>query len=130
MKVVTKQFLYWTPRVLTLLFAAFITLFAFDVFSESNGFWETALGLCIHLIPTAFIIAVLALSWKREWIGGIIFILLAIIYVPVAVSRLRAWLSASLVIAGPMLLIGVLFIVNWLHRSQIRGSSESQQEKQ
>jgi hypothetical protein len=68
-----KQLLFWTPRILSLLFALFISLFALDVFSEGHGFWKTLLALLMHLIPTAVILIVLAISWNREWVGGILF---------------------------------------------------------
>src|SRR5262249_53398337 len=71
MKTTSKRLLFWTPRVLCLLFAAFISLFALDVFGESRGFWQTALALAMHLIPTFILLAVLALSWRWEWIGGL-----------------------------------------------------------
>ena len=47
-----RQFLFWSPRVLTILFALFLSLFALDVFEEDRDFWGTALALFMHLIPT------------------------------------------------------------------------------
>ncbi len=41
MKRPMKQFLFWSPRVLTILFALFLSLFALDVFGEGYGFWAT-----------------------------------------------------------------------------------------
>lgn len=121
MQPLTRRLLYWTPRVLTILFAIFISLFALDVFSEGKGFWETALALLMHLIPTAIIIGVLVLSWRREWIGAILYVALAILYVVWAWGRFP--LGTYLFIAGPLVLTGALFMVNWLLRAQIRGDS-------
>ena len=45
--------LYWAPRILSIIFAGFISLFALDVFNEGHSFWETLLALAVHLIPTA-----------------------------------------------------------------------------
>src|SRR5437763_16456396 len=65
-----KSWLFWTPRVLCLLFAVFISLFALDVFNENIGFWRTFAALSIHLIPTAIVLVVLAIAWRWELIGG------------------------------------------------------------
>jgi hypothetical protein len=40
-----KRILLWTPRVLSLLFALFVSLFALDVFGQGYGFWQTTLAL-------------------------------------------------------------------------------------
>jgi hypothetical protein len=34
-----RRMLFWTPRLLSILFAIFISLFALDVFGEGYGFW-------------------------------------------------------------------------------------------
>ncbi|RPH91931.1 MAG: hypothetical protein EHM72_18180, partial [Calditrichaeota bacterium] len=75
-----RKLLYWSPRVLCIVFAAFTALFAMDVFDGSRGFLETLLALFMHLIPTFALIAVLVVSWRWEWIGGVVFILLAVLY--------------------------------------------------
>jgi hypothetical protein len=61
-----KQLLFWSPRILCLLFAAFISIFAADVLGEGYGFWKTILALLIHLIPTWLVLIVLAVSWRRR----------------------------------------------------------------
>ena len=37
----SKQLLFWTPRILGILFALFLSMFALDVFGEGYGFWGT-----------------------------------------------------------------------------------------
>ena len=64
---------FWAPRILCLLFAAFISLFALDVFGENHGFWQTVFALLMHLLPTGLLLVILALSCRWEWIGGILF---------------------------------------------------------
>lgn len=76
----TKRILYWTPRVLCILFALFITLFAFDVFAEGLSVPKVILALLLHLIPTAVIVIVLIISWRREWVGAIVYVALAVAY--------------------------------------------------
>jgi hypothetical protein len=111
MKHIGNGVIHWTPRVLTILFALFISMFAMDVFGEGRGFWETALALLMHLIPTIFIVAVLIASWRWPWIGGIIFPLLAALYVYWAWGKFPA--QVYITMAGPLLLIAVLFLLDW-----------------
>jgi hypothetical protein len=121
MKTPYKQLLYWTPRILGLLFAAFISLFALDVFDGKHGFWETALALAMHLIPTAILLALLALSWRWEWIGAIVFPALGVFYIVQFWQRFH-W-SVYVVIAGPLFLLGILFLFNWIRRSELHAKT-------
>jgi hypothetical protein len=117
------RILRWSPRVLALTFGAFITLFALDAFSESNGFVEMLVGFIIHLLPTFLVLGIVMISWKREWIGAILFTVLAILYVASVWERYQLrWWSSYLLIGGPMLVVAVLYGVNWILRDQIRGS--------
>jgi hypothetical protein len=111
-----KRILYWAPRILTILFAAFISIFALDVFGEGYGFWETVLALTMHLIPTALLVILLILSWRWEWVGAI-YIVLGFVYI----FSMRGFpVSVYLIISGPAFLIGVLFLINWVYRAKIR----------
>lgn len=116
MKRPTKRLLFWSPRVLAILFALFLSLFAVDVFGEGYGFWGTALALSMHLIPTGVILVVLALSWRWEWVGALLFVYLGVHYLFMALPH-ADWIA---VISGPLFLIGILFYLNWLYRKQIR----------
>jgi len=109
----TKRFLYWTPRVLGILFALFITLFAFDVFAEGLSVPKVILALLLHLIPTAVIVIVLIISWRREWVGAIVNVALAGAYLIWQWGRLP-W-TMFLLVSGPLFLIGVLFLINWIY---------------
>ena len=106
-----SRVLFWTPRILSLLFAAFISIFAADTFGEEYGFWDTLLRLTLHLIPTAVVLAILAISWRREWVGGILFTALGALYLVLFWGRFH-W-SAYAAISGPLFLIGLLFLGSW-----------------
>jgi len=118
MQIKTRQVLFWTPRILGILFAMFISLFALDVFSESYGFWETILALLIHLVPTYLVIIALYLAWRWEWIGAILFIGLGVFYLIMAWGKFP-W-DTYLIISGPLFLVGFLFLVNWVYNAEIR----------
>jgi len=105
----SSKALYLTPRILTIIFIIFLSLLALDVFAEYN-FPEVLIALFMHLIPTFILIVITIIAWKWETIGGIIFIILGILYMILAGSR--GHLLASLILAGPLFLIGILFILN------------------
>jgi hypothetical protein len=104
------RLLYWLPRVLGLLYAGFISMFAADVFGEQPGFWRTTLALLVHLIPTAIVLVVLAIGWRWNLVGAAGFIALGLLYT-VRFSNHPDWI---LFIAGPTFVIGFLFLLNWL----------------
>ncbi len=118
MKKRTQQFLYWTPRVVCILFASFLSLFALDVFEGGFGFPKVILALLIHLIPVFLLIISLLVAWRLEWVGAILFVALAVGYV--VLSGGRENLIAYIIISGTSLLIGILFLLNWLYRDKLR----------
>lgn len=114
MNKMTRQILFWSPRILGILFAVFTSIFAFDVFDEGYDFWDTALALALHLIPTFIVLVSVAISWRREWLGGILFLGLAIFYVIWTWGRFP--LSVYVLISGPMVVISLLYFVNLKYR--------------
>jgi hypothetical protein len=118
-----KRTLYWTPRVLCIAFAAFIAIFAMDVFQEGVPAWQVAVALLMHLLPTFVVLLVLALSWRREWAGGALFIALGLLYLLWARNKPFFGWDVVLLIAAPLFLVGVLFLLNWRYRAQLRPGS-------
>jgi hypothetical protein len=121
MKKPVKRVVFWTPRILGVLFAMFISIFALDVFGEGYDFWETIVALLMHLVPTGIIVIALAIAWRWEWIGALLFTGLGAGYVIMAWGRFE-WVT-YLLIAGPSFLIGALFLVNWFFRAELRSST-------
>jgi hypothetical protein len=111
-----RKLLFWTPRALVMLFAVFVSLFALDVFTEGYNFGETILALIMHLIPTAVILIVLAIAWRWEWLGGILFIGLGVLYI-VLFWDPDNW-PTYLMISGPLFLVGTLFLLNWFYKRE------------
>ena len=121
----SKRALFWTPRALSILFIAFLSLFALDVFDGHLGFWQTALALTMHLIPSFVLIAALVLAWRWEWIGAALYGTAGLMYVGWVVSLSRPVppairLNWILAIAGPAFVIAGLFLANWLKRGDLR----------
>lgn len=115
----SRRALLWTPRALCIAFALLLSLFALDVFNEGYGFWRTLGALLMHLIPAAMVLVVLALAWRWGWIGTVVFAGLGMYY------ALTAWRHPDwvLTISGPLFVIAALFLVNWLKRVELRGTS-------
>ena len=114
-----KGFLFWTPRVLGILVVLLLTLLSTDVFVEEYTFWESILGFLIHMLPAFAIITLLAFAWRWEWVGALGFIAFGVWYVAITWSNDMHW-SAYAVLAGVPILIGILFLVGWVKRGEIR----------
>ena len=114
----TAVIFYWTPRLLSILFAVFISIFALDVFGEGTGFWQTVVALLRHLMPTLFIILTLVLAWRWEWIGAVVFSALGVLYIIMVFGRFP--LSVYFIISGPLFLVSFLFLLNWMYRKKLK----------
>ncbi|NMB48203.1 hypothetical protein GYA13_02020 [Candidatus Kuenenbacteria bacterium] len=117
-----SKFIYWTPRILSIIFILFLALFSLDVFGNNYTFWETVVGLLMHNIPSFILLILLLISWRYEIVGGVAFILAGLLYLFSLFSPGHfEWymLSWSLLIAGPAFLIGALFLANWFQKKKI-----------
>ncbi len=116
-----SKFVYWTPRILSIIFILFLAMFSLDVFEGNHGFWGTVVGLFMHNIPVFILSILLIISWKHEIVGAIAFILAGIIYIILLLMNNQfEWymLSWSVTIAGPAFLVGILFLINWLRKKK------------
>ena len=113
-----NPWLYWTPRVLTILFIIFIGLFSLDIFGNNYSFWETVVGLFMHNILTLILIAFLIIAWKWEWLGTVGFFLFGIGYILILFMNKFEWymISWSLIVAVPAIIIGILWWINWINK--------------
>ena len=114
-----NQYLYWTPRVLAILFILFLMMFSLDIFDMDLDFWGTVLGLFMHNIPALILAAILAVSWKYEIVGGIGFIGGGLFYIGMLlkISELEwGMLIPIALISGPAFLVGILFLVGWFKK--------------
>jgi Flp pilus assembly protein protease CpaA len=114
----TARLLYWSPRILAIAFAVFISIFALDVFGENHGFWPTALAFSIHMIPTMIVVAILIAAWRWEWVGAVVYALLTALYLWWGLPRRP--LLGVLMIATPLLVIAGLFLADWIERAKLR----------
>jgi len=120
-----NKFIFWTPRVLSILFIIFLALMSLDVLEGNYGFWRTILGLFMHNIPAIILLIVLIVSWKYEIIGGISFILAGILYTSMILINIIKtgfewyYLLWAMQISGIAFLIGFLFLINWEKKKKL-----------
>jgi len=105
-----NKYLYWTPRVLTIIFIVFMSIFALDVFDAGYSFLELLVALFMHLIPVSILVVILLIAWRWEKIGGIIFILIGLSFT--VFFQTYSHLISFLIISCPVFLIGVLFLIS------------------
>ncbi len=115
------KIIFWLPRILSVGFAAFLSLFALDAFSGQGG-WEAVGGFLIHLIPALIMLAAALVAWKYDWFGMIAFWGWAVFYViMVGPGRPGSW---YLLIAGPAGAIGLFFLLSWRQKRQSRARTK------
>jgi len=114
------KLLYWTPRILSIIFILFLALFSLDVITPTATTKEIIIGLLIHNIPVFILTTILLISWKHEIVGTIFFIFAGSLYlINILITMIRTtsfewfYLSWILLISGPAFLIGILFLINW-----------------
>ncbi|MBS3099731.1 hypothetical protein J4463_00770 [Candidatus Pacearchaeota archaeon] len=116
-----NKFIFWTPRILAILFILFLALFSLDVFDGNYGFWETFLGLFMHNLPSLILLIILIISWKHELVGAVAFISAGLLYIVFAITRAETWQMVLLwifQISGIAFLIGILFLICWKQKKK------------
>ncbi len=112
--------LEWLPRIICILAILFISMFSLDAFAPGLTIWQQLGGFLIHNIPSFVLLAFLILAWKREFTGGMIFIVLGFIFSILVyfINHYRNHFSIgrSLIIVAiiglPFVVVGILFIIS------------------
>ena len=117
---ISEKIFYWLPRLLSIGFVLFLSLFALDVFT---GPFEPMMvvGFLVHLIPSFVLLAAVLVAWKYDMVGAIIFLGFAMFYVwSAGFDRPWSWYAA---ISLPSAIVGILFLVSWFQkRSRARAT--------
>lgn len=115
----TVKIFHWIPRILCICAIAFVSLFSLDAFGHGNPFWEQILDWLMHMIPSFVLMIILAVAWKWETAGGIIFLLIGLSVSPwlwqhnYAMNQsVMMTLVVLLTIAFPFVIVGVLFLAS------------------
>ena len=105
----------WAARILAALIIGFFSLFAVPTGLNGSGPDAPAIDVLMNLLPALICLAALLVAWRNERLGGGLFIALALGYTVWNRDRLD-W---SLVVGGPLLLTGVLFLLSARTRKQV-----------
>lgn len=111
-----NKFIYWTPRILSIIFIGFLTLFSLDVFTTGASAGEIASGLLVHNIPSIALAIILFFAWKKEIIGAIAFFLVGIAYIGLLLADgsfkwyMLSWIAT---ISLPAFIIAAMFWLGW-----------------
>jgi hypothetical protein len=107
--------LYWTPRVLSMIFILLLALMSLDVFGTGESVWQTIGAFLLHLLPALALLAVLLVAWRHEIVGGVGFILAGLVYIALLMSSPFELykISWAIQISGVAILTGILFLVGW-----------------
>jgi len=116
MTTTSGRLLLWSPRILGIVVSLFVGLFALDAFSQGKPFFEALPDFVIHLTPALLLLALVGASWRWEWIGGVAFIGLAVLYAMTMAGDHLDWMLA---ISGPLVVVGALFLWSWFHHTEL-----------
>ncbi len=127
---ISNKILHWAPRIICILAILFISMFSLDAFGSNKSLGEQLLDWVMHMLPSFVFIALLILAWYKEFVGGIIFISLSVLFSVfvflINFNRnqfsLAFSLLVTLVIGLPFVLVGVLFLLNHSVKKKIKQS--------
>lgn len=115
-----RNWLFWVPRILTILFILFVMMFSFDVFGEKAPWYRIMVGFLIHNIPCIIMAIFLWIAWKHPSIGAIFFFLVMIAFA--AIVRTFGHIMTLVTFLIPPFLAGLLFLFDYFQ--QIRYKDE------
>ena len=97
------RILLWAPRIAGLALSAFFAMFALGAQGS-----HSVVDVVMHLAPTLLMVALVTLGWRRPLLAGVGMLALSVLYV--ATTRRLDW---ALVIAGPLMIAGLLYLASW-----------------
>jgi len=98
-----SAFLYWASRVMGIALVVFYMIFVFT----AHGIAYTSL---IESLIWLVLLVILIIAWRWQGAGGILYLLLTLLYFVMARENLSA--LTILLTCGPLALTGLLFIMS------------------
>lgn len=106
----TDRIVYWSARLLGMATCLFIGMFGLDAFSEGKPWRDGLADFAVHLVPAAILLLIVAVAWRRPWVGAAAFFALGVLY---ATTLSRGRVDWIVVISGPLFVVGALFLWSW-----------------
>ena len=123
-----RDWIFWTPRIVSVIFILFLALFSLDVFDPENNYTalETLIAFLMHNIPVFILAIALWISWpeNRGWLAGAVFILGGLLYIArtaaTAIINGFEWyyIAWDIQIAVPAIFTGILFFIGWKRKKR------------
>lgn len=110
-----KKLIYWTPRIVGLLFVGFLSLFSFDVFGNYHGL-SLLIAFLMHMLPSFVLLLIAITAWKYGLVGAVSFIAFATLYA-LEVPNHPEWI---IIISGPAFIVGVLYFWDWYLKREVK----------
>ncbi len=121
----SPKFFYWLPRILCILSILFVSSFAFDTFTSEESFMVQFGEFILHIIPSLVLLFLLIVTWKKELLGGVIFMILGLGFSPYVFKmnynmNHSFWMSLGIImtITIPFFIVGVLFLVSYFKKKK------------
>lgn len=118
-----SKFIYWSPRILAIIFILITFSFSLDLFGMSFlNLSEFIIAFLMHNIISIILSILLLFSWKKNIVGAIGFLVFGLLFLAVLIPNLiylQRDLSEILIsvtfISVPIFLISFLFYLNILN---------------
>ncbi|MCX5765850.1 MAG: hypothetical protein NTZ43_01315 [Gemmatimonadetes bacterium] len=108
-----ERALLWTPRVLGIVYALLVASFALEVFNEPGEMSDKLGSFLIRLSPAVLLGVAVALAWTLENWGGLLYLLVALIY-PALHWGSMEWSQLALLSGVPVVIALLCFAHHWL----------------
>ncbi len=121
----SPKFFYWLPRILCIISILFVSSFAFDAFTSEESFMVQLGDFILHLIPPLVLLFILITTWKKELLGGVIFMILGLGFSPYVFKmnynmNHSFWMSLGIIMIKtiPFFIVGILFLMSYFKKKK------------
>lgn len=126
-----SEIISWVARVICILAIAFVMMFSADCFGGGLKLSEQLICFFMHNIPAYILIVLLIIAWRWQMVGGLIFVLIALISSPWLFMHNYAMnhsvimsLSVLMVISFPFFVVGLLFLWSIYLKNKVTNSMD------
>lgn len=102
--------LFWTPRIIALIYIMLLSLFALDVFVPGKTILQYTAALIAHLLPQLLLIILLLIAWYNNVFIGALFIMSYLLFFFFFYDKSHVLIQALLF--SPLFILGVIFLVS------------------
>ena len=113
---IREKYLLWSPRIIAIIFAGLLALFALDAFKMNKSLADQFGDFLVHLLPAVVTIACLVVAWKYRLFGGILFLFLGIVFTFYFGTAQNIY--NFLLISVPLFAAGVLFLLSAMQQAE------------